>query len=115
MSERRERRGGACAVGGLVSLIATVGTMAALHEGNLRRLGQAHRWMAGALTWASKRHARDRRCAVEPPSLCEAAVNLHAEIARDRGEDPGAAREAEEHALLRSLVECWRARILPSA
>jgi hypothetical protein len=93
---------------GYLSLLATVATMARIHEGDLRALGQAHDWVASALAWASKRHARDRRCAVEPPALCEAAATLHAELARHRAQDPEAAREAEEAALLRSLVDCWR-------
>jgi hypothetical protein len=94
-----------------LSLIATVASMAGIHQGDLRALGQAQAWVARALTWASKRHVRDRRCAVEPPSLCEAALDLHAALARHRAEDPTVARAAEEAELLRSLVEAWRAHL----
>lgn len=91
-----------------LTLLATLGIPARLRGGHPAEMGAVYEWAVEALSWATKRHVRDRRCAVEPPSLCRKAAEIHAAVAEHRGADPEAARRDEREAQLRSLLTCWR-------
>lgn len=89
-------------------LLATLSIPARIRGGHPAEMGAAYEWTVAALSWATKRYVRDRRCAEEPPSLCRKAAEIHAEVAEHRGADPAEARQREREAQLRSLLNCWR-------
>ena len=91
-----------------LTLLATLNIPARLRAGHPAEMGAVYQWSVDALSWATKRLVRDRRCAEEPPALCRKAADIHAEVAEHRGGDPEAARQAEREAQLRSLLACWR-------
>jgi hypothetical protein len=73
----------------------------------------AARFTQDALSWASKRHVRDRRCATTASGLLRQAQDAHAEVARFFGDEESAAREDEAAAQLASIASTWRARLGP--
>ena len=92
-------------------LLGSLSVASRLRAGNPAEMGDVYGWAVEALSWATKRYVRDRRCDAEPPSLCRKAVEIHAEVAEHRGGDPAAAREAERQAQVRTLVACWREEV----
>ena len=67
-------------------------------------------WFPRALAWAT-RHARlDRKCPYKLADLAAEAAAHHAELARVQGDDPEAARRAEEEAQRRDVEAALEAR-----
>ncbi|EYF04388.1 Hypothetical protein CAP_4527 [Chondromyces apiculatus DSM 436] len=92
-------------------LLGSLNVASRLRAGNPAEMGDVYGWAVEALSWATKRYVRDRRCDAEPPSLCRKAIEIHAGVAEHRGGDPAAAREAERQAQVRTLVACWREEV----
>jgi hypothetical protein len=91
----------------VLSHLASLGVFGRIRHRTVE-MGVVYDWTAEALEWASKRHRLDRRCRIEPPHLCRAAVEIHRVVAEHRGADPEAAVAAEQRIQLESLVAAWR-------